>query len=127
MATPTNWDMLQAILLQLAHLRCRCLMGLPAHGTAFPPSVTPPGWQQGLGVRALPGQPAHHTMCHCLADTAPGPPMLCFSLKWGEEEGWECLVGSSEDLKSASKLTGPRKQGASLLGLEGAVGPGNLP
>uniref|UniRef100_A0A671F563 SWI/SNF related BAF chromatin remodeling complex subunit D2 n=1 Tax=Rhinolophus ferrumequinum TaxID=59479 RepID=A0A671F563_RHIFE len=49
-------------------------MGLPAHCTAFPPSVTPPGWQQGLGVRALPGQPAHHTICRCLADTAPGPP-----------------------------------------------------
>lgn len=91
------------------------------------PSQSPPGWQQGFGVRALPGQPANHTMCHCLADTALGPPMMCFSLKWGEDEGWEGLVGSSEDLKSVSKLTGPRKQGASLLGLEGAVGPGNLP
>lgn len=127
MATPTNWDMLQAILLQLAHLGCRCLMGLPAHGTAFPRQSHHPagnrGWVLGLCLVSL-----LITLCATAWLTQPlGRPCCASPSIRGEEEGWECLVGSSEDLKSASKLTGPRKQGASLLGLEGAVGPGNLP
>lgn len=38
-------------------------------------------------------------------------------------------MGPSEDIKSASRLTGPRKQGHSLLGLgwKVAVGPDELP
>lgn len=57
-----------------------------------------------MGVGALPGQPAHIT-AH---PTAPELPVLCFSLKL-QGEGWECLVGLLEDLKSILKLAGPRE------------------
>lgn len=64
-----------------------------------------------MGVGALPGQPAHITP----QPTALGPPVLCFSLK-SQGEGWECLVGPSEDLRSILKLAGPREQGVACWG-----------
>lgn len=60
-ATPTGWDVLQAILLQLAHLVCCCLMGLP-----FSPQA-PPGLA-AVGARI--------TLCPTARPTMP-PDLLC--------------------------------------------------
>lgn len=74
---------------------------------------------------------SYHTVATAWLTCCP-PRLLCYaspaSRKSGEE-GWECLVGPSEDIKSALRLTGPRRQGHSLLGLawKVAVGPDELP
>ena len=47
--SPTSRDML----LELAHLGGRCLLGMPAPRTVFLPSVTPLGWCQEVDVRVL--------------------------------------------------------------------------